>query len=47
MIPLDSEDDELLVTPCCETRIEPGAGFRSVFCCSEEYTWDELKNHGE
>ena len=42
--PMDVADEDVLVTPCCDTKIEPGAGFRSVFCCSQEYTREDLEN---
>jgi hypothetical protein len=41
---MEIDDDEVLVTPCCQTKIIPAAGFRSVFCCSEEYTRDDLED---
>lgn len=40
---MDIDDDDVLKTPCCGTLIVPAAGFRSVFCCSQEYTIDELE----
>lgn len=41
---MESDDEEVLVTPCCGTKIVPAAGFRTIFCCSEEFTLDELEN---
>lgn len=39
-------ENETLITPCCDTKIEPGAGFQGVDCCGDHYTREDLENDG-
>lgn len=36
--------DSKLVTPCCDTKIEPGPGFEGVDCCGDYYSREDLEN---
>lgn len=35
--------EEVLITPCCDTKIEPGPGFQGIDCCGDHYTPEELR----